>query len=112
MNKPLMNSQEASELPTAHHALGTSVRLTQQAYRSFSLDLLNLRIAEEETHLTALHYQQSHLRTGYEWLKLQALQNKVNAASPKTPPPSPSGYRKADPNQRSHHARSDPDRFT
>ncbi|MBI4738772.1 hypothetical protein HY772_04360 [Candidatus Woesearchaeota archaeon] len=106
-----MNSLEAAQLPTANHALGVSVRLTQQAYRNFSLDLLNLWIAAEETHLIALQYQQSHLKTGHEWLKLQTLQNKVNAATPKTPPFSPSGYRKADPNQRSPHVRSDPDRF-
>lgn len=106
-----MNSLEAAQLPTANHALGVSVRLMQQAYRNFSLDLLNLRIAEAEIYLTALQSQQSHLKTGHEWLKLQALQNKVNAATPETPPPSPFGYRKADPNQRSPHVRSDPDRF-
>ncbi|MBW4660290.1 MAG: hypothetical protein KME15_16565 [Drouetiella hepatica Uher 2000/2452] len=101
MNPHPMNSLEASELPTANHALGRSVRLTQQAYRNSTLDLLNLRIAEEETNLTALQYQQNHLKTGYELLKLQALQNKVNAATPETSPPS--GYRKADQNQCSHH---------
>jgi hypothetical protein len=83
-----MNSLEASELPTANHALGVSVLLTQQEYRNLDLDLLSLRIVEEETHLTALHYQQSHLKTGYELLKLQALQNKINAATHETLPPS------------------------